>query len=63
MSNWFAIPLAFLLLADADIPRVNSLRPPANLTLGFPSDEEPMKTFGRLLGIGVSVEAVGSTRD
>ena len=40
MSNWLALSLAFLLLADADIPRVNSLRPPANLTLGFPSDEE-----------------------
>jgi hypothetical protein len=40
MSNWLAIPLAFLLLADADIPRVNSLRPPANPAPGFPSDEE-----------------------
>jgi len=40
MSNWFAIPLAFLLLADADVPRVNSLRPPANPTVGFPSDQE-----------------------
>jgi len=40
MSNWFAIPLAFLLLADADIPRVNSLRPPTNAALGFPSSEE-----------------------
>src|SRR5207249_3352316 len=40
MSNWFAIPLAFLLLADADIPRVNSLRPPTNAALDFPSSEE-----------------------
>src|SRR6266516_2045526 len=40
MSNWFAIPLALLLLADADVPRVNSLRPPANPTVGFPSDQE-----------------------
>ena len=40
MSNWLAIPLAFLLLADADIPRVNSLRPPANPSPSFPSDEE-----------------------
>jgi hypothetical protein len=30
MSNWFAISVAFFLLLDADIPRVNSLRPPAN---------------------------------
>src|SRR5436853_6843994 len=40
MSNWLALPLAFLLLADADIPRVNSLRPPANPSPSFPSDEE-----------------------
>jgi hypothetical protein len=40
MSNWFALPLAFLLLADADVPRVNSLRPPAKSDLSFPSDEE-----------------------
>ena len=40
MSNWFAIPLAFLLLADADVPRVNSLRPPEKAALNFPSDEE-----------------------
>jgi len=48
MSNWFAICAAFFLLLDADIPRVNSLRPPANppsnLPLGddiplFPEDE------------------------
>src|SRR5215467_13656662 len=40
MSNWFAIPLAFLLLADADIPRVNSLRSPEKPALNFPSVEE-----------------------
>jgi len=40
MLNWLVIPLAFLLLADADIPRVNSLRPPANPSPSFPSDEE-----------------------
>src|SRR6266704_1419672 len=40
MSNWFAIPLAFLLLSDADVPRVNSLRPPAIPIVGFPSDQE-----------------------
>src|SRR5256714_2230947 len=40
MSNWFAIPLAFLLLADAGIPRVDSLRTPTTAALGFPSSEE-----------------------
>jgi hypothetical protein len=40
MSNWLALPLALLLFADADVPRVNSLRPPANPVLSFPADEE-----------------------
>src|SRR5713226_1080590 len=40
MPNWYAIPLAFFLLADADVPRVNSLRPPERPSLNFPSDEE-----------------------
>src|SRR5215472_1043093 len=40
MANWFTIPLAFLLLADADLPRVNNLRPPEKPLLNFPSDEE-----------------------
>lgn len=40
MPNWYAIPLAFLLLTDADVPRVNSLRPPERPALNFPSDEE-----------------------
>ena len=40
MSNWFAIPLALLLLADADVPRVHSLRPAERPALNFPSDEE-----------------------
>src|SRR5713101_4680407 len=40
MSNWPVIPLAFLLLADADIPRVNSLRPAENPSISFQSDEE-----------------------
>ncbi len=40
MSDWLALSLAFLLLADADVPRVNSLRPPANPSPSFPSDEE-----------------------
>ncbi len=40
MSYWLALSLAFLLLADADVPRVNSLRPPANPSPSFPSDGE-----------------------
>lgn len=40
MSNWIAIPLALFLLADADIPRVNSLRPPEKPSIGFGSDDE-----------------------
>jgi hypothetical protein len=40
MSNWFALSLAFFLLADADVPRVNSLRPPVKSEVSFPSDEE-----------------------
>jgi len=40
MSNWPVIPLALLLLADADIPRVNSLRPPEKPSISFRSDEE-----------------------
>src|SRR5207245_5525158 len=38
--NWLALPLTLLLFADADVPRVNSLRPPANPSPSFPSDEE-----------------------
>ncbi len=40
MSNWLALTLTLLLFADADVPRVNSLRPPANPAPSFPSDEE-----------------------
>lgn len=40
MPNWYAIPLALLLLSDADVPRVNSLRPPERTLANFPSDEE-----------------------
>jgi hypothetical protein len=40
MPNWYAIPLAFLLLADADVPRFNSLRPSEKPSLNFPVDEE-----------------------
>jgi hypothetical protein len=40
MSNWLALSLTFLLFADADVPRVNSLRPPAYPVPSFPTDEE-----------------------
>lgn len=40
MPNWYSIPFAFLLLADADVPRVNSLRPAEKPSFNFPSDEE-----------------------
>src|SRR5260370_28404907 len=40
MSTWLALRLLLLLLADADVPRVNSLRPPASPAPSFPSDEE-----------------------
>jgi len=40
MSNWLALSLTLLLFADADVPRVSSLRPPANPTPSFPADEE-----------------------
>jgi hypothetical protein len=40
MSNWLALSLTLLLFADADVPRVNSLRPPANPAPSFPADEE-----------------------
>src|SRR6266851_2665983 len=40
MSNWLALSLTLLFFADADVPRVNSLRPPANPAPSFPTDEE-----------------------
>ena len=40
MSNYLALSLAFFLLADADVPRLNSLRPPTNPSPSFPSDED-----------------------
>jgi hypothetical protein len=40
MPNWYAIPVALLLLADADVPSVNSLRAPEKASLSFASDEE-----------------------
>ena len=40
MSNWLALSLALFLLADADVPRVNSLRTPANPAPSFPPNEE-----------------------
>jgi hypothetical protein len=38
MPNWLVLSLTLLLLADADVPRVNSLRPPASPSPNFPSD-------------------------
>jgi hypothetical protein len=40
MSNWIVLTLALFLLADADVPRVNSLRPPANPSVSFPANDE-----------------------
>jgi hypothetical protein len=40
MSNWFCIPLALLLLADADIPRLHSFRASEKPVLDFPSDDD-----------------------
>jgi hypothetical protein len=40
MSNWLVLTLAFFLLSDADVPRVNSFRPPASPAPSFPPDEE-----------------------
>jgi len=38
MPNWPVLSLTLLLLADADVPRVNSLRPPASPSPSFPAD-------------------------
>ncbi len=38
--NWLALTLTLFLFADADVPRVNSLRPPATPSPSFPSDDE-----------------------
>src|SRR5437879_4050514 len=38
--NWLALTLTLFLFADADVPRVNSLRPPANPSPSFPADDE-----------------------
>jgi hypothetical protein len=40
MSNWLVLTLVFFLFSDADVPRVNSLRPPANPASSFPANEE-----------------------
>lgn len=40
MSNWLTIALLIFLFPDADVPRVNSLRPPANPVEAFPLGEE-----------------------
>ena len=40
MPNWLVLSLTLFLFADADVPRVNNLRPPANPSPSFPSDDE-----------------------
>jgi hypothetical protein len=40
MPNWLALSLTLFLFADADLPRVNRLRPPANPSPSFPADDE-----------------------
>jgi hypothetical protein len=40
MPNWLVLSLTLFLFADADVPRVNSLRSPANPSPSFPSDDE-----------------------
>src|SRR6266850_4074201 len=36
--SWLTLSMALLLFADADVPRVNSLRPPVNPVASFPPD-------------------------
>src|SRR5256886_16212686 len=38
--NWLALSLTLLLFADADVPRVNALRPPAIPPPSFHADDE-----------------------
>jgi hypothetical protein len=40
MSNWLALSLTLLLFADADVPWINNLRPPAGPAPRFPADGE-----------------------
>ncbi len=40
MSNWLILAVALLLMADADVPRVNSLRPSSGRAETFPPGEE-----------------------
>jgi hypothetical protein len=40
MTSWLALSMALLLFADADVPRVSSLRSPTNPVLSFPPDGE-----------------------
>jgi hypothetical protein len=47
--------MVFLLFADADIPRVNSLRPPATPIVNFPAGED-ISPFPDSLAIGVDVD-------
>lgn len=38
MPSWLAFSMVLLLFADADVPRVNSLRSPANPSASFPAE-------------------------
>jgi hypothetical protein len=58
MATRLILGLTIVLLADADVPRINSLRPPAQPTAAFPSGEEislfPDTVSGALDGQGQS---------
>src|SRR6266849_1334014 len=65
MSNWLALSLTLFLLADADVPRVNSLRPPASqegfhVTVGKPLETEQLDravaTHGPAVNTGDNVQ-------
>jgi hypothetical protein len=61
MAYKFILTLTVFLLADADVPRINSLRPPARSVVTFPSGEEislfPEGVPGALDGQGDSQAA------
>lgn len=55
MSNWLVLPLAFVLLADADVPRMSSFRSSEKARIAFPSEDEiPVFPAGPFSGDGQS---------
>jgi hypothetical protein len=60
MSNWLYLSMALWLVADADIPRVNSLRPPANAAVTFPANED-LSPFPDLGGNASDIDAQTKT--